>query len=94
MKVRNRLVTFRVTDEELRRLKTASALRNARCFSEFVRSVILEPDCEPDHALALSGSGAGLQHSFDRRLAQLESAVARLVDSLKTVDMFEVKSQQ
>lgn len=93
MKVRNRLVTFRVTDEELRRLKNASTLRNARCFSEFVRSVILESDCEPGHALALNGSEA-LQQSFDRRLAELESAVARLVDSQKTVDMFEVKSQQ
>ena len=50
-KLRSRIVNFRVTDEELKRLKTASAIRGSRCLSDFARSVILEnADTAPESA--------------------------------------------
>ena len=79
-KIRNRLVNFRVTDEELQRLKTASALKRSRCLSEFARSVVLRTADE----VVPNGNGAGDDRmvSFDRRLALVESHVARIVDAL------------
>jgi hypothetical protein len=80
MNARKRLVNFRVTDEEFRRLKTASSLKNARCLSDFARSAILEtalgasrprirPDrwsasCGPSTA-AWPGSNLGMSRIFD-----------------------------
>jgi hypothetical protein len=86
MNVRKRLVNFRVTDDEFRRLKAASALHNARCLSEFARKAILETACGPDSAPAADDSVAGQLLSFDRRLARIESTVARLVNGLETAD--------
>jgi hypothetical protein len=91
---RNRLVNFRVTDEELRRLKAAAALRNSRCLSDFARFAIIECACASGHAVAPIDSAAGQWASFDRRLAQLESAMARLVTSLETFDILAVNSQK
>jgi hypothetical protein len=82
MNIRNRLINFRVTDEEFERLKTASTLRNARCLSEFARSAILETAraCEP--ADQSYESVAGQLLAFDRRLARLESHMSRLFDAI------------
>ena len=40
-KVRNRLVTFRVTAEEFDGLKEASSHAGSRCLSEFARTIVL-----------------------------------------------------
>ena len=89
--VRNRLVNFRVTDEEFRRLKAASTLQNARCLSEFARSVVLRT------AGKESPSGAtGVEDklvAFDRRLAVLEGHMAALVDALKSSKPQTMKSE-
>ena len=82
MTVRSRLINFRVTDEEFRRLKTASTLNNARCLSDFARSAILDrvqvagAAPEPNHPVAEQ------LEAFDRRLARLESHMSRLFDAL------------
>ena len=83
MRIRNRLINFRVTDEEFHRLKEASSLRKARCLSEFARSVMLattdlpgarsEPD-DPVHSRL---------QSFDQRLSTLESAFARILEAVE-----------
>jgi len=84
VKTRSRLVNFRVTDEELRRLKTASALEGARCLSDFIRSLVLESvrgfAPAPEHAKSVTDQ----MSAFDHRLVQLESNVARLIGAVET----------
>jgi hypothetical protein len=78
--IRNRIINFRVSEDEFRRLKAASTLQNARCLSDFARAATLriagsadgEVDRRNDNDL----------NSFDRRLATLEVNVARLVEAL------------
>jgi hypothetical protein len=75
---RTRLVNFRVTDEELERLKTASGRQGARCLSDFARAVMLgQPNFRP-----VSGSYDDKLLSFDQRLIALEHSMARLVEAL------------
>ena len=80
-KVRNRLVNFRVTDEEFQRLKTASILKRARNLSDFARSVVLRTVDEviPGH----NGSGDDQMASFDQRLTHLESDVLQILDAMR-----------
>ena len=85
MTVRSRLINFRVTDEEFRRLKTASVTHNARCLSDFARSAILERVQAPPDAPAAEGPAATVAdqlQAFERRLARLESHISRLSDAL------------
>jgi hypothetical protein len=82
MNPRNRLINFRVTDEEFQRLKTATALQNARCLSDFARSAILETVRTGDSVSGCGGSMAGQLLALDRRLSKLESHLSRLYDAL------------
>lgn len=78
--IRDRIINFRVTQDEYSRLKAASTLHNARCLSDFARSATLRVagSLEPRN-----GDTAGHQlQSLDRRLALLETNVARLLDGL------------
>lgn len=80
MNTRNRLINFRVTDEEFRRLKTASTQRNARCLSDFARSAILETARGTNGAPEPADAVTSQLQAFDRRLARLESNLSRLLD--------------
>ena len=82
MTVRSRLINFRVTDEEFRRLKTASTLHNARCLSDFARSAILDRVQAADAAPEPNHVVADQLEAFDRRLARLETHMTRLFDAL------------
>jgi hypothetical protein len=89
-KTRSRLINFRVTDEELERLKTAATVQGSRCLSEFARLVMLGtaagaqfPESPEDGKLSL----------FDRRLNVLEANVARLVDALASAKAVGSKSE-
>jgi uncharacterized protein (DUF1778 family) len=82
MNIRNRLINFRVTDEEFDRLKTASALNHSRCLSDFARSAILETARAYEPAPNLTDSVASQLQAFDRRLAALESHMSRLFDAI------------
>ena len=57
LKTRNRIINFRVTEDEFARLRTASMENGARCLSDFARTAILHAleGCY-DHAL---GGGNG-----------------------------------
>jgi len=66
-KIRNRLVNFRVTEEEFEQLKSACDRQGARCLSHFVRDVILS-NRELD-----SQSVATKVSTLDRRLTALET---------------------
>ena len=79
--IRNRLINFRVTDDELRRLKTVSALRNARCLSDFARSAILDTARDFEGIPDSPGPVTGRVEAFDRRLASLEATMTRLLDA-------------
>jgi hypothetical protein len=72
--IRSRIITLRVTDEELERVKSASALHGSRCLSDFARSVMLNGATSP----AIPGSAESVVEdrllSMERRLAHLESA--------------------
>ncbi len=75
-RLRSRIVNFRVTDEELERLKTASALRGARCLSDFARSVMLETADAPPGGPEDSRDGRML--SLEQRMNALESDLQNL----------------
>ena len=75
-KVRNRLVNFRVTDEEFEKLKSACGRHGARCMSDFARTVMLSnPNLDPL-------SVADQMLSLDQRVAGLETSMSRLVNAL------------
>ena len=66
--IRNRVVNFRVSEEEFQRLKDATAQQNSRCLSDFARMATLRV-----------ANGDGLE-TLDRRLANLELSVAMIVE--------------
>jgi hypothetical protein len=82
MNTRKRLINFRVTDDELLRLKHASSLRNARCLSEFARSAILETARTYESLPEANGSVAEQLLAFDRRLSRLEHRMSRIFDAI------------
>jgi len=88
MTVRNRLVNFRVTEEELRHLQAASALHNARCLSDFARAVILDSASTVTlHSKSTDAASEQLP-SFEHRLSQIESAVGRIMNALEKTEIF------
>lgn len=76
-KLRSRTVNFRVTDEELERLQTASAIRGSRCLSDFARSVILETASAPP--------ATAPQESVDPRILSLEQRLDALESDFQTL---------
>jgi hypothetical protein len=79
--IRNRIINFRVSEDEFRRLKAASTLQNARCLSDFARAATLRVASNPDSDAERARNDNEFD-SFDRRLATLELNVARLVEVL------------
>lgn len=79
-KIRTRLVNFRVTDEELERLKTASDRQGARCLSDFARSIMF------------GGTYDDRLLSLDQRLTGLERSMARLVEAVSGSHLQEIHS--
>jgi hypothetical protein len=81
-KLKNRIINFRVTDEELTSLKTASNLHGARCLSEFTRTVMLGTATGSAPAREWEGSVEERIHSLDGRLVSIESDLLRLINML------------
>lgn len=82
MNTRKRLINFRVTDDELLRLKHAASLRNARCLSDFARSAILESARANEAPPETNGSVAVQLEGFNRRLSRLESRMSRIFEAI------------
>jgi hypothetical protein len=78
--LRTRVVNFRVTDEELERLRIASDRQGSRCLSDFARSIIF------------GGSYDERLLSLEQRLTGLERSVARLVEGLSGSRLREANS--
>jgi len=66
LKIRTRLVNFRVTEEEHERLKSASTRHGARCLSDYARFLILGTPHSGSESIAAKVV------ALDRRLAVLE----------------------
>lgn len=76
-KVRNHLVNFRVTDEELEQIKNACDRQGARCLSHFVRDLVLgSPHVDSENVVTKI---AGL----DRRITALEDRFPSIVPCMK-----------
>jgi hypothetical protein len=75
LRTRTRLVSFRLTDDELERLKTACDQQGARCLSDFARSTMLS-------SLVSSDSVNDSLRDQERRLFALEASMFRLVSAL------------
>ena len=93
-KIRSRLITFRVSDEELGWLKTASRSQRARCFSEFIRNLATEHVHGFAPAPGSANSAASQLAAFARRLAQLESNVARIARAFDEPEIATVKFER
>ena len=80
MKPRNRVVVFRLTQEEYERLKETSASRGARNLSDFTRSELLES--HPDSLREV------VQDRFtylEQKLRELESLLRHLAGRMEGV---------
>jgi hypothetical protein len=73
LKPRNRVVVFRLTQDEYQDLKAVSSVRGARNISDFARSELL-------HSI-----GHGRLSSVDQKLSNLESALQRVAQLLEGI---------
>ena len=78
LKTRNRIVNFRVTEDEFTRLRTASMENGARCLSDYARTAILhalEGYYDQNHG---NGKGKDELQALLRRLGLVERSIAKL----------------
>jgi hypothetical protein len=81
-KLKNRIINFRVTDEELACLKSASDLQGARCLSDFARTVMLRTAVRSGSASEGDRHIEEQLHMLDCRLSAVESDLMRVMDML------------
>ncbi|MBL8214994.1 MAG: hypothetical protein JNK87_30020 [Bryobacterales bacterium] len=90
LKPRNRLVNFRLSEEEYERLKASCALHGARSLSDFARAAVLRavvPGAIP--ADPIGGLSDGRVNQMDRKIHDLENRVSQLlnlVEALRVTD--------
>ena len=91
---RTKLVNFRVTDEEYDTLRDASITGGARCLSDFARAAVLQAASSTRAAHA--GEPAAVPHmaGLDRRIAAIETEVARLVNRFPSDEPPAVSNDQ
>ncbi len=79
-KPRNRLVNFRLSEEEFEKLRASCALTGARSLSDFARAAVMRSVS----GTAQAGEGAELPQdprlsSVDRKVTELESRIGQLM---------------
>jgi len=80
-KPRNRLVNFRLSDEEFDKLKSLCPLHGARSISDFARSSVLERlGRSPQDAIETA-----VPRPLDQKVLQLETRVDQLISLLNAV---------
>jgi hypothetical protein len=78
LKTRNRIINFRVTEDEFTRLRTASVENGARCLSDYARNAILHAlEGYYNHALG-NGNGKDELQALLQRLGLVERSIAKL----------------
>jgi hypothetical protein len=94
MKLKTRLVNFRVTEEEYEHLKKASLAQGARGLSEFARAATLHP---PTWLAAPAGvAQISIQTHFllvDQRLLALEATLSRMVETIESLQRERIAGQ-
>jgi hypothetical protein len=73
LKPRNRVVVFRLTQDEYQELKTVSSVRGARNISDFARSELL------------NAIGHGRLSALDQKLLSLESTLQRVAQLVEGI---------
>lgn len=82
LKTRNRIINFRVTEDEFTRLRTASMENGARCLSDYARTAILRAlEDRYYHALG-DGNGKDELQMLMQRLGLVERSIAKLESML------------
>jgi hypothetical protein len=86
-KTRTRVVNFRITLDELDQLQSAARVSGALSMSDFARNATLrQARREPVEAAASGGSVIDSRlHSFESRIAGLETNLGRVLASLSDV---------
>jgi hypothetical protein len=86
LKPRNRLVNFRLSEEEFESMKAACAKSGARSVSDFARGAVLRAMAEAERGLAIGGetTPAALER-LDQTVAALEGRVEQLLRLLEGV---------
>jgi hypothetical protein len=85
-KPRNRLVNFRLSEEEFDKLKALCPLHGARSISDFARSSVLERlDRQPDTAPPASMIPPSYAGHLDNKVNDLETRVDQLLNMLNAV---------
>ena len=80
LKRRNRMVIFRVTEDEYETLKAVCSVRGARNLSDFARNELLQSIqrvASPDEAVA------GHLSQIDQKLSTLEHVIRRMAQLLE-----------
>ena len=92
LKPRNRLVNFRLTEEEFVYLREACLAQGARSISDFARSAVLRQADRSGAGLAASGGAGAAEAPSTQSLAELQSMmmqlqarVGQLVEQVETV---------
>ncbi len=83
---RNRLVNFRLSEEEFERLRASSALSGARSLSDFARNAVMRSVAQnaPDASTA-SPVAESRVPTIDRKVLELETRVAELVNLIESL---------
>ena len=83
LRPRNRLVNFRMSEEEYEILRAACSLKGARSISDFARSAVL---CSVGMEQQQEGSVQKRLSSLGHKVSELESRVERLLKLLDGTD--------
>jgi hypothetical protein len=80
LKRRNRMVIFRVTEDEYENLTAVCSVRGARNLSDFARNELLQ---SIQRAAPLDAAVAGQLSQIDQKLSTLEHVVRRMAQLLE-----------
>ncbi len=86
LKPRNRLVNFRLSEDEYERLKASCALHGARSLSDFARAAVLR--AVVPGAIAVFQDNAlpdGRANQMDRKIHDLENRVSQLLNLVEAL---------
>lgn len=82
-KPRNRLVNFRLSEEEFEKLKASSSLNDARSLSDFARAAVMRTVAELSTGESSSSSNARAVN--DRRISELESRIEEMMKLMQAL---------
>lgn len=91
-KPRNRLVNFRLSEEEFEKLRASCSLYGARSLSDFARAAVMRSVTGGSHS-----SSDTADPGIDRKMNDLESRIgelSRLVESLRYANHAPVNAGQ